>query len=152
MRHRTAGEEEVYTTEEFLALLEAEGKRPLARLRRGWLRAWEFLPNRWRDLECFWQRGRRGWSYRDAWNVDHHLAQITSEMLRHLATHDPGWPGENCGLPEGETEEAWIAHLHSLANAFADYAAGGHDMSREHRQETLARMRQLFDCYGYLWK
>jgi len=74
--HSIWGEEGVYTTEEFIALLDQEGRRPSPYVRQFFLRIIEWPAQRWRNLRVFIQRGRRGWADRDTWNLDEYLARV----------------------------------------------------------------------------
>lgn len=75
------------------------------------------------------QRARRGWSDRDAWGVDRHLARVASEMLAHLAEHTHGWPGTD----EFPTFEEWTAALrhHSAVLALYVHDNGAHAEAQE---------------------
>jgi len=42
----------------------------------------------------FIQRGKRGYSYRDIWNMDSYLSKLLPDMLEHLATTSNSYPIE----------------------------------------------------------
>ena len=63
------------------------------------------LRDRYNDVRFFIQRGKRGWSDRDAWGVDYYLAEIIPPMLRRLVEMGNGFPANN--LTEDYTGEDW---------------------------------------------
>jgi hypothetical protein len=64
--------------------------------------------DRYNDVRYFVQRGRRGWSDRDAWSVDYYLAEVIPPMLRRLVEYGNGFPAGI--MSEDFTEDEWEAH------------------------------------------
>ena len=62
--------------------------RPFWRARREWAPRYVV-----RKLQWGCQRWRRGFSDRDVWNADHHLARIIPPMMRQLSRDLHGVPG-----------------------------------------------------------
>jgi hypothetical protein len=46
------------------------------------------------NIKYFIQRGRRGWSDEDAWDIDHYLARIIPPMVRRIGKDGMGCPEE----------------------------------------------------------
>lgn len=47
-----------------------------------------------RPIQLFIQRGRRGWTVEDTWDIDGWFVTVMPAMLDHLRKHSHGWPGE----------------------------------------------------------
>jgi hypothetical protein len=67
----------------------------------------------YREVRYFIQRGRRGWSDRDVWSLDHYLSGWLPDALRQLKATKHGVPAavvelEDCG-EDGNTTEEGIA-------------------------------------------
>lgn len=75
------------------------------------------LPQNWlSSVRWFWQRGRRGYSLKDTWNLDWYLLSWLPEALEDLAdgAHGyPSYPGEP--EPTKWTFDTWTDHLRDLA-------------------------------------
>jgi hypothetical protein len=46
------------------------------------------------DLKHYRQRAQRGYSYRDLWNLDQHLARLREQAFLELRETTNGWPGD----------------------------------------------------------
>ena len=44
------------------------------------------------NLRAFFRRGRLGWAYGDAWDIDMYIGKVLPEMLRHMANEGMGCP------------------------------------------------------------
>ena len=75
--------------------------------------------NYWFDnLRAFFRRGRMGWSYGDAWDIDTYLGIVIPGLLRHLAEHGIGCPMgyiEEYKDDEDAAHEAWHNDLKHTA-------------------------------------
>jgi hypothetical protein len=69
--------------------------------------------------EGWYDRARRGWGKRDAWNMSHYLARVLSEMLGTLADEAHGWPDKKY-----ETFEEWQNALRENATALGEWYEG----------------------------
>ena len=65
-------------------------------------------------IECFAQRGYRGWSKDDWWNMDYYLISIIIPMLKELKEKSHGYPGHG----EASTPEKWEAFLGKMIEGF----------------------------------
>ncbi|HQG26917.1 MAG TPA: hypothetical protein PLY73_00045 [Candidatus Ozemobacteraceae bacterium] len=99
----------------------------------------------------FIQRGMRGWSTRDCWNVDSHLSEIIPEMLRWLKENKHGVPNDfvkaaksmrpqNDASPPGDYADSDLAQGEILYNAMLDEIIDGFESYRkvENRWECTA--------------
>jgi hypothetical protein len=78
----------------------------------------------YRDIRWFIQRGRRGWSDRDTWSLDHYLSSWMPEALRHLKETKQGVPSsmfkpEDCG-EEGNPTDIGLQQAQDRWNAIID--------------------------------
>jgi len=64
-----------------------------------------------RAIKHYYQRARYGYSYRDCWSIDWHLAGIIPKMIRSMKKNLNGHP-------HGITEKEWGAILDTIASAF----------------------------------
>jgi hypothetical protein len=46
----------------------------------------------YRNIRCFWQRGKQGFSYRDVWNLDTYLARVIRDSIGQLQDASHGHP------------------------------------------------------------
>ena len=65
-------------------------------------------------IECFIQRGKQGYCYRDVWSIDYYLMEILPPMLEKLKKDTHGFPAD---LTEVEWNE-------TLDNMILGFAAG----------------------------
>jgi hypothetical protein len=72
------------------------------------------IKNHYRPIKWFIQRGKRGWSNSDVWNLHYYLAEIIPEMLRRLQKNHCGYPGHG----EANTPEKWEAILGQMIAGF----------------------------------
>lgn len=108
----------------------------------------------------FWQRGRRGYAYRDTYSLDYYIISWLPEALDELAEWGNSYPGEVNGFPEYED---WKSFLRSISGRlrrvrevensfFADYSI------EEYVKEDLAAhdeatnaLHDLADHFFHLW-
>lgn len=67
------------------------------------------------DVKYFTQRGRRGFSDRDLWNINDHLIMLIPSMIR--AWQKKGLMGHPADLTEGQ----WSGILNEIAGGFEYY-------------------------------
>ena len=67
-----------------------------------------------RRIKWFIQRGRRGYSDCDTWNMYSYLIRITLPMLRWLRTNNAGYPGYG----KASTPEKWDTLLDEMIEGF----------------------------------
>ena len=65
-----------------------------------------------RKIKAFWQRGKRGWSDRDTWQLGGYIAKVISESVLYLEKTNSGYPG---GLTKGK----WNKILMDVSRGFA---------------------------------
>lgn len=107
-----------------------------------------------RRQEARWrrQRAERGWSDRDAWNLDDYLGSVISGAILHLRDRSHGYPGDSC-------EAEWHDVLTRIGEPLAvDQWREVHDTGAERRErqerEYAAKqtaLRLLADHWGHLW-
>ena len=137
----------------------------------GW---WRYRrPRPYSYLRAFWQRGRRGWSYRDAWSIYSYIDGILAEVLLLMAETRMGSPcrGQSPGCwelddngkpPSCSCHDLWTAELRENAERFRllaledwylDYdhsADPAHWMDKEQqvRKEAMAWLSEWWEA---LW-
>jgi len=76
-------------------------------------------PIQWyRHTKWFIQRGRRGYSDRDVWNLYQYAAKVLRGSLIQLANESLGYPGEDTEWP---THEDWSRDLLEVAGGLNHY-------------------------------
>ena len=55
---------------------------------------------RYRDIKYFIQRGRRGYSDSDVWDLDGYLAEWLPKALKHLRTTGMSYPGQGISIAQ----------------------------------------------------
>jgi len=72
-----------------------------------------------REIKYFIQRGRRGWSDRDAWDADHYLNDIIPGMVRKIAKNGFGCPDDLYDKTCVNNEcHKWAEVLEEIAQGF----------------------------------
>jgi len=116
-----------------------------------------------RKIHCFWQRGRRGYSYRDLWSFDYYLSNVISKGLRDLAKITHGFPDQHVG-----SFENWQRLLFIIADAFEEhnyeddsdlYSKDTEEYGVEEALERFKKryeirkekMKLLIEYWGNLW-
>lgn len=116
-----------------------------------------------REIKYFWQRGRRGYSDRDAWSIDYFLDSFMPQAVRSLKGGH-GIPGVL--LPNEEPNEAeykaayerWQIILEKIARGFESHKAmenfdiefGTHAWKFA-EQDVKEGMKLFIEYYGALW-
>ena len=75
------------------------------------------LPYHLKFIKWGWQRAMRGWSDRDTWSFDYHIANVIEGGVNHLLKNQHGHPGEFNNIFEWEDvmkEIAWTFRIHKL--------------------------------------
>ncbi len=93
---------------------------------------------RW-NIADFLQRGKRGYSDRDLWNLDLYLAGWIPKAIRHYLNHDEGHPAEL-------TAEQWHEILHKIEQAFNDYVS-----DYAEKESTVEGIQLFAKWFPYLW-
>jgi len=71
------------------------------------------------NIKYFIQRGKRGYSNQDLWNVDSYLCEIIPPMVRHLKDTQTGCPSEFFDASKVNDEcWKWKAVLEEIAQGF----------------------------------
>jgi hypothetical protein len=132
-------------------------------------KSWYYVAKRrWDDItdipyriQCFWQRGRRGYSYRDLWSFDYYLSDVISKGLRDLAKTTHGYPDQAVG-----SFENWQRLLFIIATAFEEHNTDedvyadewekfGSDEAikrlKERYEIRKEKMKLIIDYWGNLW-
>ena len=116
------------------------------------------IPN---EIKWFIQRGRRGYSDRDVWNLDGYLSMILSRALLRLADTTHGNPcriasisgnGDDCKYCDCASK--WDKELRENAEKFRLLHEDNWETSEELKQLDDARkeaLEWLAKWYGSLW-
>lgn len=75
-------------------------------------RAWDYIRYIPKEIKWFCQRGKRGWSDKDVWNMWYYLAEVIPQMVAYLKKTNHGYPGElwaKYTKELGENNEAYEA-------------------------------------------
>jgi len=75
------------------------------------IRPHKFVYHAWLECKWFWQRGRRGYSDQDVWNLYSYIARVMDGALTHLAK-------KKMGHPIGTTASKWNRKLLTMAAGF----------------------------------
>lgn len=101
-----------------------------------------------------WRRERslRGFSERDAWGFDYHLAEVIAGGTAWLRDHMHGCPGELAEGPGGVDEgcEKWRQILDEISSGFAAYVVAEENFERPPASFERAQ-KLLVEWWGALW-
>jgi hypothetical protein len=75
---------------------------------------WEFIRRLPRNIKNFYQRGMRGYSDEDTWNVDSYISHIAIPMLTRLRD-------KHAGYPPKLTSKKWFKALDEMIEGFKAY-------------------------------
>jgi len=70
------------------------------------------IKQHFRQVLCFYQRGKRGWSDQDCWSFDQYLAKVISEATAYLQH-------KHYGHPADLTDEEWTKILGQISYYFS---------------------------------
>ena len=112
---------------------------------------WEIIIELARNTRYFIQRGRRGYSEADVWNLDHYLSSWLPHALRDLKNCDNSSPGNI-------TCKKWHSLLDKMAHGFEDYGfidekTGNFDLKKWKKEDSKrCKERELFAFWFWnLW-
>lgn len=92
----------------------------------------------WLDnLRAFFRRGRMGWSYGDAWDIDKYLGLIIPGLLRHMANYGVSCPMEYVDKYPNDDEaahQAWKDELNRIAD-LVEFANSDEDDHNKYAKE-----------------
>lgn len=88
---------------------------------------WKWFRDCGRKVRDWYRRCKFGWTYSDAWNWDTWFIETVPPMLRHIADHGMGYPGQE----PFNTPEQWHTWLHKIADLI-DTAS--EDWQNEHNE------------------
>lgn len=91
-------------------------------------------------LKRFIQRGKRGYSYRDAMSLHHYVAKIIASIARNMADKGISYPGTQ----EVPTFEAWQKVLREMADSF-DAACADRDMPEDFLNRSQEERREFYE-------
>lgn len=104
----------------------------------------------YREVKWFIQRGIRGYSDRDTWNLDYFLADVISKSVSQLQK-------DGMGYPRDITEKEWHNILRKISYAFYFYNKCEEEIeptqySEQKRKELLTEAFNLLnERFGNLW-
>lgn len=107
------------------------------------------------EVRWFIQRGRRGWSDKDVWNLDYYLSGLLAESLRNRAL-------KGAYSHKYDSWEEWQDDLNRVADVFENYhnrlweswygdGAYDADMAEQRNLEMDMAFVWLSDHFGSLW-
>jgi transcriptional regulator with XRE-family HTH domain len=96
----------------------------------------------------FIQRGTRGWSDSDLFEMDTYLAKLIGEMLGALAKTTNGYPDRSVN-----SFEEWVEILNKLSKVFLEYEAviNNLERSKDDYDMQLEKMKEIMVYWGNLW-
>ena len=108
-------------------------------------------PKQWyRETKWFIQRGRRGYSERDLWNLSDHIARSVIAFLDMPRMSIVGWDGTDKGEPKAKAIEAEIRWL--MEQTLEGWDVEPEVVLSEAYQERMKRARIIFGNYWQaLW-
>jgi len=97
-----------------------------------------------RAIREFIQRGRRGYSRQDAWNINTHIARILVGALTQIKNEGVGYPSD-C-----QRREEWEAELQLMINGF-ELASDYYDFDWPEDVRYLRAMGLFAKRFPMLW-
>ena len=94
-------------------------------------------------IVSFYQRGKRGYSDRDLWNLDLYLATWLPEAIENFLNNNNGYPAEL-------TEQEWKDILQKMIMGFRDYVAEEY-YNIEVSDSSKEALQLFVKWFGYLW-
>jgi len=111
----------------------------------------ELIKNFFENIKWFWQRGKRGYSDRDLWNLDEYLTDLFISALRYLRKN-------HYGYPPLITDEEWNGILDKMIAGFVANKVIKNDSLNLNKKEIKllqgkfkTGMALLSEWYNYLW-
>ena len=111
-----------------------------------------------KNVYYFFQRGRRGYSSRDIWGLDHHLAGVIGRSVGELASYTDSCPctiDEGFELPEEDHEaryEIYVAELKEMSEGFLIYEKDDEYSWSDEGRIKVDRSQELFKkLFMSLW-
>lgn len=100
-----------------------------------------------RNIKYFYQRGTRGFSDADTWNLSHYYANVIANSLEHMRDHSTGYPAlkEWDELTPDQRYEQWQRELTMIAEGFRHHSK---DMDNTVPEETWKKFQYFFNS---LW-
>ncbi len=124
-------------------------------VRRFFSNAIDFPRDLYYNIKYAYQRVVRGWSDRDTWSIDNHLATIIPEMMRHLKKTKHGIPARCFDEPYSDTwskeaeEKAiakWDEVLDTIIYTFDTYKLmSEHNLIMVKNEEEKKSMQEFCD-------
>ena len=130
------------TLEEWDAIEQAERKTLRGKIKYAWedfiyyptYRFFDKIRGIPDEIKYFIQRGRRGYSDRDTWNIDYYLSSWMPQALKKMISYGNGYPG----VGAANTPEKWKVIVKKIAKGFqASYKIG------EFEYNTLTQKKRL---------
>lgn len=97
-------------------------------------RAWDWIRDIPRKIKFFIQRGKRGYSDRDVWNLHHYLSDVIAGSVRQLRD-------TTMSYPMGTTSNEWSKTLTKMANGFE---AGEKSLDLSYQKRKRERLTKEF--------
>lgn len=112
-------------------------------------RYWKFYTFVPREIykwcECFFQRGTKGYCYKDVWSIDGYLCEIIPQMLKQLKQNQLGFPTDL-------TSEEWDGILDEIIEGFERGSKVHNYEATEEDMKVINRGLELFaKYYFHLW-
>lgn len=105
-----------------------------------------------REIKFFIQRGRRGYSDKDVWDLHSYLEKVIAGSLRHLVTHESMIASHPMGYKEIKNHKDWKRVVKKIAK---DIEEGSQydDLSKNWQDKTRKKkLEQFYDGLANLGK
>ena len=97
-----------------------------------------FLTNIPKRIKFFYQRGKRGYSDQDVWNMDWWFFSVVIPMLKQLRDTKQGYPSEF------KTPEEWDRELDTMIHYFTEATEEGCSEKNEYEEQYNKRWWNSF--------
>lgn len=92
---------------------------------------WKWVQELIGNIRAAYRRVRYGWCYMDVWELGYWLLEILPPMLRHMAEHGCGYPGDE----EFPTYESWQTWLRKMADDIESVQEGNVEKRNEYEED-----------------
>ena len=92
---------------------------------------WKWIKELFSNIHAAYRRARYGWCYMDVWELGYWLLEILPPMLRHMAEHGCGYPGND----EFPTYESWQNWLKKMANDIESVQESNVEKQNEYEED-----------------
>ena len=102
------------------------------------LHPWVVVAHKFRDIHCAWQRARKGYCYRDIWDIDRWFLSLIPNMLDEYIKIHNGYPSEM-------TDEEWVDIVQRLSKSFKNADELTTEFVNPYAEEYLETLEMDFE-------